>query len=339
MGQIARLRKWSAGVVYDLGLGRWVLDRLGIDVPADLPSEDLADLLPDRRLARTLGWREVVVSVSFGSPRPSRKPVLQLAIPGSGVVAFAKVGWNPLTSALVRNEADVLRRLGHVRPRSFLAPQPIHEERWNGQEIVVTTALPGTLLRRGALHEWPDPEVAFEIARLGGGFASMPLTETPMWRDLLGRMRSLATTTLHGLLADLEPVLTRIEAPVGWWHGDWGPWNLAQLRDGRLAVWDWERCRSGVPLGADAAHFAVQVGLRRAGGEGSAACRYALDRLLAYLPRLGVSPEKTPGILALYLIELATRHEEAVAAGAVSRHHAGRAAALAALEEIRKSLR
>ncbi len=338
MTQAARLRKRSAGLAYDLGPGRWALDRLGVDVPADLPSEDTVDLLVERRLGRALGWPAALVSVSFGSPRPSRKPVLQLAVPGRGVAAFAKVAWNPLTSALVRNEGAILRWLGQMHPRSFVAPRPIHEERWNERDIVVTTALPTALVRRGALHAWPDPEVVLEIARLGGELTAMPLTETPMWRDLLARARSLEPA-LDGILTDLETALARIEAPVGRWHGDWGPWNMTRLPDGRVALWDWERSRDGVPLGADAAHFAIQVGLRRTGGRGPAACRYALDRLLTYLPQLGVRPQATPGILALYLIELTTRHEEAVAAGALPPHHTGRLAALAALEEVRGGLR
>lgn len=31
-------------------------------------------------------------------------------------------------------------------------------------------------------------------------------------------------------------------------HGDFAPWNCARQRGGRLALWDWERARAGLPL-------------------------------------------------------------------------------------------
>jgi hypothetical protein len=34
------------------------------------------------------------------------------------------------------------------------------------------------------------------------------------------------------------------------------------VRDGRLAVFDWESCEDGIPLGWDTFHFSVQVASR-----------------------------------------------------------------------------
>lgn len=341
MTQPARLRKRLAGVLYDLGPGRWLFrDRLGVDVPADVPQDDLVDLLLDRHLAAVLGWPRVLASVTFGAPRPNRKPVLQLAPAGRPIAAFAKVAWNPLTARLVRNETAVLAWLAERGGRTFVAPRRIHDGRWHGREILVTVALPGKLVRRGPLRAWPRPDLTREIAALDGAPTPMPITASPMWDDLLTRIRALEPTRpLDGILEELEPVFTVIETPVGWWHGDLGPWNMTRLDDGRVALWDWERSRGGVPLGMDVAHFAFQVALKRVGGRGAVACRSALEELGAYLPDLGLRPAVGPAVLALYLTELLGRYEEAVAGAILPTDHAGRRAVLDALEELRGALR
>ena len=72
-------------------------------------------------LPRILGVPRVEVAVSIGRQlRPNLKPVLQIMTPEGDVLAYAKLGWNPLTRSLVENEAAVLRAWSHARPTHIL---------------------------------------------------------------------------------------------------------------------------------------------------------------------------------------------------------------------------
>ncbi|HEV8421039.1 MAG TPA: alpha/beta hydrolase, partial [Actinomycetota bacterium] len=59
-------------------------------------------------LRAVFGVPEVIVSISLSRPGPFRKPMLQVLTPRGGVLGFVKVGWNELTSDLVRSEASNL---------------------------------------------------------------------------------------------------------------------------------------------------------------------------------------------------------------------------------------
>jgi len=50
----------------------------------------------------------------------------------------------------------------------------------------------------------------------------------------------------------------------GSWHGDWAPWNMANLAES-LLVWDWERFATGVPMGFDAVHHELQKRIQSTG--------------------------------------------------------------------------
>jgi hypothetical protein len=68
------------------------------------------------------------------------------------------------------------------------------------------------------------------------------------------RWRQLGRAALAAARRDLE----NVTVPCGVWHGDFVPWNT-RVCDGRLAVFDWESCEKGAPLGWDTFHFSVQV--------------------------------------------------------------------------------
>ena len=85
--------------------------------PAVDPAMDLVGSV----LPRVLGVPRVEVAVSIGRQlRPNLKPVLQIMAPEGDVLAYAKLGWNPLTRSLVENEAAVLRAWSHARPKHIL---------------------------------------------------------------------------------------------------------------------------------------------------------------------------------------------------------------------------
>ncbi len=48
------------------------------------------------------------------------------------------------------------------------------------------------------------------------------------------------------------------------WHGDWSPWNMA-WRDRKVQLWDWERFKTGVPVGMDRLHYVLSALARTEG--------------------------------------------------------------------------
>src|SRR5690606_5290946 len=92
----------------------------------------------------------------------------------------------------------------------------------------------------------------------------------------------------------------------GAWHGDWSPWNMAVLPE-TVLLWDFERFATGVPLGFDALHHALQHRLTTT-PDAAAAVRDLLARTPALLEPFDVPPEAARVTGYLYLIELATRY-------------------------------
>ncbi len=126
-GRRLRTRMARAGLTLATGTGALMrMPRLRIAVagPSDAPSiED--------PLREVLGVDDVRLTMPVGPPRSNRKPVLQVTDGSGHVLAFAKVGHNPLTQRLVRQEGDALRAL-RERP----APRRAHPARCGSPGVV-----------------------------------------------------------------------------------------------------------------------------------------------------------------------------------------------------------
>lgn len=273
-------------------------------------------------LATTLGEPELLAAVTLGPPRRNRKPVLQLIRPDGVVVGFAKVGWSPLTNALVANEADLLTTLEGRLPPPLLAPRVLHHGPWGDGTVVVTTPLQpagplSTLLpRRSAPLD--TVEIVRAIAAVDDR-GSIPVDRL----DLLAEWRD------HGLAEsiDLDRVIARhgaTELRVGLWHGDFTPWNL--LADGdTLAIWDWEFGGRGRPVGFDALHHDFERLRRAADGSNHRALTITVERSAGILNSIGVGASKAErdAIVDLYLCELIVRelrlHGQRWGGGAIAR--------------------
>jgi hypothetical protein len=92
----------------------------------------------------------------------------------------------------------------------------------------------------------------------------------------------------------------------GAWHGDWAPWNMANVADA-LLVWDWERFASGVPVGFDAVHHELQRRLQSS-SDASAAVEATVRRADELLQPFGVPGEARELTALLYLVDLAARY-------------------------------
>lgn len=93
-------------------------------------------------------------------------------------------------------------------------------------------------------------------------------------------------------LARLGDVLGTGPIPV---HGDFAPWNCAVLGD-RLALWDWEETRAGLPF-EDLFHWQVQRLLLFGVGSPEELVARALEPDTSLCAALGASPSDAPAAL------------------------------------------
>jgi len=251
---------------------------------------------------------EVRIGVLLGPPRANLKPVVQIFDATGETIAFAKLGVNPLTERLVSREADALRLIGKRQPVSFTAPELLHDGSWRSAAINVQRALP--LAQSSLAPVEPPFAVMTEIAELDGEWvedlggsaylSSLAGPEDDLWNGInvtdLRRLRAAVAT--HGA------------CPMGSWHGDFGPWNMAT--DGTVVnVWDWERFDSRVPYGLDAAHYRTQLEVAR--GEPAGAWRRVVADVSRLLQVGGRPTDAAPVIAAAYLLTITDRYLRDVA--------------------------
>jgi hypothetical protein len=332
MTQRARLAKAAVGLGLACGAVQWGLGRRGQVVTAAGPA---AGTLLGDHVPAALGRDDLAAAIVLGPVRPNRKPVVQLIGRDGRAVGYMKVGWNDLTRRLVRAEAGTLRRLAAAEPRSFTAPGLLHQGRWHGLDITISSALAHRLLRRGRRYALPPVAVSREIAALGG-VTTAALGESGWWAGLGERLvpvrRALATDPAATLDATLDGLEGRAGTRLafGTWHGDWGPWNL-RATAGPLLVWDWERSADGVPLGFDLLHFGFQTALQGLRRPPAAAAAMARDRAAPQLAALGQEPGVADLLCDLYLVERLCRAAEAEVSAVTGRPDSVGAALLGVL--------
>jgi hypothetical protein len=341
MTQRARLAKAVAGLGLRSGAVGWWLRRRGLVVAAAGPA---AGTLLGDHVPAALGRDDLAAAIVLGPVRPNRKPVVQLIGRDGQPVGYMKVGWNDLTRRLVRAEADLLRRLAHAGPRTFTAPDLLHQGRWQGLDITISSALPHRLWRRGRRYALPPVAVSREIAALGG-VEQTPLGDSRWWRELPDRLVPVRQALADGpagpdggggAAATLDATLERLAARAstrlafGTWHGDWGPWNLRST-PGRLLVWDWERSGDSVPLGFDLLHFGFQTALQGLGRPPAEAAATGRDRAAPHLAELGQRPGVEELLCDLYLLERLCRAAEAEVSAVTGRPDSVGAALLGVL--------
>jgi hypothetical protein len=244
------------------------------------------------------------VGVLLGPPRANAKPVLRIFDRAGTTIAFGKVGHNPLSTALVRNETEVLLEL-HRRPMAALGfPTVLHAGEWHGLEVLLMTALGGA---PAGVASWELPLPAmYELAerdRTG----PMPVRDSDYLADLAARVGAIPGE--EGLAVMFDRVARRTaatELSFGRWHGDWAPWNMGSAA-GRVQLWDWERSRDGVPLGFDIVHFVLQQQLDSGADPAMTAAallRAGGDALGRWYDR----PEQREATVLLYLTEIVARY-------------------------------
>jgi hypothetical protein len=286
-----------------------------------------------RAIAEAVGER-VELACAVRVPGPFRKPVLQIV--GSGrVVAYAKVAWNTVTAANVAAEHRALVALAAEADPALSGPEPIAMLDHRGYPVLLTRPMPPELRRFDPSRDTVDPA----IARLVGRLAPPSAGDDPIGGRLRSRLRASTGGSLDVIASEVGVLVDAIGSrtarlPAGAWHGDWSPWNLGWVGD-RLWAWDWEYCRTDVPVGLDVPHFAFQRRFIGAREPLERAFAEARDTTAEALSRLGYPPEDRATIHAVHVAELAIRYLEADALGVAPnpRFVEGAAAALRAAAE------
>jgi hypothetical protein len=306
-----RLRHRVMALAAGTGLAEVLPDRIMITGGSTGPTADIVGYL------RAVLGEETVVSLYIGPPRANRKPVLQALTRQGQLLAFVKIGVNPLTRDLVSAEAAALTFLATVPIVHLQPPHVLHHGQWRGNEVLVQQALPASRPARG---QGELNEAIAELSKIRG-ISHWPAAGSPYWRSLLSRLQALAKRELANPLIDvlsqLEPRAQAIRLAFGSWHGDWTPWNVT-VAQGRAMVWDWERFETGVPVGYDAVHYWMQDQLICAGSAARTVAEAGFSAAAEILGPLGIDAGAAELVTMLYLIEIAVRylHDGQAEAGA-----------------------
>ncbi|MGY2002140.1 hypothetical protein [Blastococcus sp. SYSU DS1024] len=253
--------------------------------------------------------REVVMGMHLGPPRANRKPVLQLLDPAGRTLAYAKLGVDALTDALVGQEAAALTALAGAGTGSVRVPGLLHDGTWLGHRLLVQSALPVWQPRR-PLDAAALAAAAGEIAAIGR-VDDVVLSSSGFWQELRDRLDRLpdgaAAARLRASVDRIGRVAGRAPLSFGASHGDWTPWNMAAVAGG-LLVWDWERFRTAVPVGFDLLHHRLQSDLVARFEDPPAAAAGAVLGAGRLLAPLAVAPRTGLLTALLYSADLATRY-------------------------------
>ncbi|MCF6744343.1 hypothetical protein E9529_08650 [Blastococcus sp. KM273128] len=253
--------------------------------------------------------REVVMGMHLGPPRANRKPVLQLLDPAGRTLAYAKLGVDALTDALVGQEAAALAALAGAGTGSVRVPELLHDGTWLGHRLLVQSALPVWQPRR-PLDAAGLAAAAGEIAAIGR-VDDVVLTASAYWQELRSRLDRLpdgpAAARLRASVDRIGRAAGGARLSFGASHGDWTPWNMAAVAGG-LLVWDWERFRTAVPVGFDLLHHRLQSGLVARLEDPPAAAADAVLGAGRLLAPLALAPRTGLLTALLYSADLATRY-------------------------------
>jgi hypothetical protein len=252
--------------------------------------------------------RELAISVHIGPARANRKPVLQLIGPEGDTFGFGKLGTGPLTQRLVKAETAALTALGSSGLTKLTVPQVLHAGQWRGLQVLIQSALP-VWLPRATLTPRRLVAAMLDIAGCCG-YTQGTLAASSYWHELRQRLAAVADRPDGVGLASAAELLVKHAGETafryGAWHGDWAPWNMANLADA-LLVWDWERFATGVPLGFDAVHHELQRRIQST-GDAKDAVEATVHRATELLAPFGVPAEGRTVTALLYLVDLATRY-------------------------------
>jgi len=242
----ARVRKSLLAQIVKTGWRGWAMHSLHVGEPVGLTA----------LVTNVTGERNPAFSMSLGTPGKYRKLTIQVMRSGGETLGYIKLGLTKPAGERVRHEAGVLSDLAALQPQ---VPCVLYSGDWQDSYMLFQSQLagrPGPSELSGMHVEFLEKLAAIRrVDKPGPQFVE---EIGARWKEVTWRCdwrwQQLGRATLAAAYRDLE----KITVPCGFWHGDFAPWNT-RVQDGRLAVFDWESCEDGAPLGWDTFHFSVQV--------------------------------------------------------------------------------
>jgi hypothetical protein len=290
----------AAAALVRSGLGdRLVRARLRITSPNNTAVDNV-----ETQLGEILGT-EVIVGLHVGTARVNRKPVLHVVDRGGRTLAFVKVGHTDAARELVRAEAATVRALEATPFSTVVVPHVIASTTWRDMELLVLSALTGRTVKPAPRNA---PHAAMREVAAIGGVRRQHIGDSAFLAKLSTAGKTLPPQVADRYARALDRIATSAATvPFGSWHGDWQPFNMAQLSSGRTAVWDWERFADDVPVGFDALHFLLQVLLHQT-GVGPDVERQFLAGADDAAVQGGAERDSASLVTAAYVAELAGRY-------------------------------
>jgi hypothetical protein len=263
-------------------------------------------------LAAELGEPALLLAGSDVGGSGFRTPVLQLFTADGRPRGYAKIGWDPVTVAMVEVEADALERVRAARFSTLTAPAVAWFGTWHDLTVLVTEPMhPG--VRRLNARELPPIDPLREIATLWGAPRRSVVTASTFWARATAVADRAAAAGRPALTATMAAYVDHhdgADVRFGAWHGDWVEWNLGRVGRG-LVAWDWAYAAPDVPIGFDVLQFFHLRYRNLRGLPADVALTRAARDAVPGLRALGLDSEERAAVVALHRLEVALRDERA----------------------------
>lgn len=224
----------------------------------DMQREEISQVSILAEISRILGNQDLNFAISLGTPGPHRKPVVQVFTPDGRILGYAKIGWDSVTEALVKNEAEVLHKLATASFATFKTPTVLSINRWHDRFLCVQS---GPELKTETAPQQFTSHYATAIEELGRiNIEWTSLRNSKFWESLKQQIVNVQDSYYRQILeSGTSCVLTWLREsslPFHFRHGDFTPWNT-RLLNGHLFLFDWEYSNPASSPGWDLFHFFV----------------------------------------------------------------------------------
>jgi hypothetical protein len=207
-------------------------------------------------VSNVTGERNPAFAVLLGTAGKYRKLTIQVMRQGGKTLGYVKLALSKAAGVRLRHEAGVLEDLAALRPQ---VPRVLYAGEWQDSYLLFLSALegrPGPAELSGMHLEFLEKLAA--LRRVDKPGYKLVEEMGARWEEVAWRCdwrwQSLGAAALSEARRELEAVTV----PCGLAHGDFSPANT-RVREGCLAVFDWERCQAEAPLGWDTFHFSVEA--------------------------------------------------------------------------------
>jgi len=250
------------------------------------------------------------ITLSSGTPGPSRKVTACLTDGAGYPIAFVKLGDTGRAIASLQHEFDMMNYVGCRGYESFEIPFVLGYEAGEAFTYIITRPI-GNLRPSG--YTLLPLHINF-LKETYESSAGQHLVDDLVY-ELASRHDDIRDSLPHEFNAALAESIVYIEDAIlhkgihtQLSHGDFAPWNV-YLTPKRLVLLDWESGKiSQFPL-ADAFHFVMQVDLlvKNMSGESSSARSLAEGQRVAKLIGADLSYRQIVGLYMAYLVDVILR--------------------------------